>query len=201
MTRLRLTLAAALALSVAACGQPAEAPADAPVTTPAAAAPVAATTLAPADALPAIALEAEGLRLVAQTGSTRPIGFGLAKAETVDILNSVHGSAGKASTNAECGAGPVEFVSWDDGLSALFQDGKFVGWSLDGKTAGKVTTMNGIGIGSTRAELTADFAGVTVEETTLGQEFNAGGLIGVLDGAGPGAKVEVLWAGTSCVFR
>jgi hypothetical protein len=40
-----------------------------------------------------------------------------------------------------------------------------------------------------------------VQESTLGHEFDAGGLFGVLDGSSPGARIDVLWAGASCTFR
>lgn len=197
MTHLRYAVAAVMVLGLAACEKPAEAPAPTPAEAPA--------TPPPADGPivtdgPAISIEGEGLRLVLQTGATRALPFGTGKAQTVEILDRLQGSKGEASRNEECGAGPVDFVQWKNGLSALFQDDKFVGWSLgdDGKG---LTTMNGIGIGSTRAELTAAFAGVTVEESTLGQEFSAGGMSGILNGPGANATVEALWAGVSCVFR
>lgn len=197
MTTFRHAFAAVLVLGLAACGEPAaDAPAPAPKVAPQTPAPV------PADAhAPAIALAPDGIRLVAPGGATRPLDFGMDQAETVVILDRVHGGAGKATTNAECGAGPVDFVQWPDGLSALFQDGKFVGWSVGTGGAKTLTTMNGIGIGSTRSELVAGFSGVTVQETTLGQEFDAGGLYGVLSGPGAGATIDALWAGVSCVFR
>ena len=87
---------------------------------------------------------------------------------------------------------------------ALLQDGRFVGSSLsrgaaDGGNVG-VSTMAGIGIGSTRPELEAAYT-ADIRETTLGQEFAAGDIFGVLDGTGPSARINAMWAGASCNFR
>lgn len=205
MTMFRHALALSAVLVLAACGKPAEEAAAPPAATPAApAAPAAAAAPAtPATAAVAIALDAEGLRLVnTDSGATRLLAFGATRAEAVEILTRAHGGvAGKASRNEECGEGPVDFVAWDDGLSALFQDDRFVGWSVGSGGSEGLTTMSGVGIGSTRAELLSAYGGATIEESTLGQEFNAGELYGILDGAGAAAKIDAIWAGTSCVFR
>ena len=44
-------------------------------------------------------------------------------------------------------------------------------------------------------------AGLGVEQSTLGTEFSAGGLGGVLESGKPAAKVTHLWGGSTCVFR
>lgn len=198
MTMLR-TLAAVLLLGLAACGQPAS-------ETPAAPAePAAAPSSGPAPVAAgqaAVALDAGGLFIVMKdTGSSRMIDFGLPKDQTVAIVTNVAGVPAPESTNRECGAGPVQFVAWPDGLTLLFQEDRFVGWSVDKDGAGRQSTMSGVGVGSTRSDLAAAYSGVQVSETSLGQEFSAGGLYGVLDGADATAKIEVMWAGTSCVFR
>src|SRR3546814_16332062 len=61
-------------------------------------------------------------------------------------------------------------------------------------------TMAGITRGSTRSDLESAYA-AEVGETTLGTEFTAGGLSGLLDGTGPTAYITTLWAGTTCAFR
>lgn len=199
MTVLRNAFAAALLLGLAACGQPASETPAAPVE-PAAAPPPAPAPVAAGQA--AVALDAGGLMIVMKdTGSSRMIDFGLPKAQVVGIVTNVAGAPTPESTNSECGAGPVQFIGYPDGLTLLFQEDRFVGWSLDKDAAGKQSTMSGVGVGSTRADLAAAYSGVQVSETSLGQEFSAGGLYGVLDGPSPAAKIEVMWAGTSCVFR
>ena len=42
-----------------------------------------------------------------------------------------------------------------------------------------------------------------VPDSSLGREFTTegGGLSGMLDGAGDGAKVTALWSGQACIFR
>lgn len=195
--------AAALALLVlAACGQsqPADAPpADAP---PPASAPPPSTPVPAATGKAALSLDPAGLMVViVDTGSTRLIDFGLPKAQVLEILTRVAGAPGPETTNSECGAGPMQFVEFPGGLTLLFQEETFAGWSVDRDSAGKQSTMNGVGVGSTRSELVAAFAGADIEETSLGQEFSAGGLSGLLSGPGADAKIEAMWAGTSCVFR
>ena len=166
--------------------------AEAPTATPAVPAP-------PATAQPALAVEAEGLRLFdPATGSARPIPFGTARTQTLAALAS-RGTP-ETGTNSECGAGPLAYASWPDGLQLWFQDGAFAGWALDDRTAGAIGTAAGIGPDSTRADLDSAYA-ATVDETTLGTEFAAGELFGLLDGAGQGAKITNMWAGVSCNFR
>jgi hypothetical protein len=40
-----------------------------------------------------------------------------------------------------------------------------------------------------------------ISQTSLGTEFDAGGLSGVLSGRGPDARIEGLWAGMACIAR
>ncbi|WP_374274987.1 hypothetical protein [Brevundimonas sp.] len=150
----------------------------------------------------ALALDGEGLRaVILASGSTRLIEFGQAEAEVMRQLETVRGrAADERGTNPECGAGALQFASWDDGLTAWFQDGAFVGWALNGEGGG-ASTMGGLGVGTTRAELDGGPTVVEVEETSLGQEFEAGGVFGILNGTGETARVTNLWGGTSCNFR
>jgi len=139
--------------------------------------------------------------VMTDNGSTRLIDFGLPKAQTLEIITRVAGAPGPETTNAECGAGPMQFVDYPGGLTLLFQNDSFAGWSVGKDSQGRQSTMNGVGVGSTRSQLVAAFTGVTVEETSLGQEFSAAGLSGVLSGPDANATIETMWAGTSCVFR
>lgn len=115
-------------------------------------------------------------------------------------LEVVRGPAGRG-TNADCGAGPVDYANWADGLSLVFQDDRFVGWGLDGRAAGALATANRVGPGMTRRALTNAFGTIGFTQTSLGTEFAAGGVYGVLDGPGPQAKVTDMWAGVSCAAR
>ena len=149
---------------------------------------------------PDIAVEAEGLRLVDEaSGAARPLPFGMPQEQLLALLEGFRGPA-DAGTNPECGAGPVDYAVWADGLTLNFQESRFAGWALDERAAGSHATMSGIGPGSTRRELEAAHE-VAVEQTSLGTEFTAGGIGGVLDGPGPDARITAMWAGVTCVFR
>lgn len=150
----------------------------------------------PAKSAPALALEGEGLRLVdPESGRTRPLAFGASQAEALTAIALAQGAPKDSGRNSDCGEGALDYAVFP-GLTAWFQGGRFVGWS--GVTG--LTTMSGIGKGSTRQALDGAYA-ATVSQTSLGEEFSAGGLSGVLDGAGPSAKIAEMWAGMACLAR
>ena len=192
--------AAAIAVLVAACGGGGG---DAPAPTEARGGEngaSAATANVAASAEPEVQMHSEGLRLGSGSPGEANLAFGAAQSEALARLGSL--GTPRVSTNAECGAGPMEIAEFPNGLSLLFQEGRFVGWSIDGRSENRLTTTAGIGTGgSTRAELEAAYPGATVEESTLGQEFSADGIGGLLGGAGPEARITALWAGTTCMFR
>lgn len=97
---------------------------------------------------------------------------------------------------AECGAGPVRAVTWGAGLTLHFANNDFRGWVA---RSPRFLPVNGIGPGVTRGELEA--RGIALTRTTLGAEFEADGIRGVIEGAGPNAPVDLAWAGLSCFFR
>lgn len=153
----------------------------------------------PAATQPVVAIDGEGLRLVDPTsGRTRPIPFDTARSDTLAAL-APRGSP-DVGTNAECGAGPLAFARYRDGLTLQFQDDRFVGWSLDRTARRTVTTMAGIGPGSTRGDLDGAYA-IMLPDSTLGTEFAAGAMGGLLDGPGRQARITDLWAGVTCLFR
>ena len=148
-------------------------------------------------------LDPEGLRLVEpSSGSTRVLAFGREEDDVIEIVTSLQRGPAERSANSECGGGPLTFATWPDGLSLNFSEGRFSGWSVDDRKAGaeQHTTLTGIGVGSTRAELEEAYD-LHVEETSIGTEFSAGELQGVLDGLGSTAVVTHMWSGTSCIFR
>ena len=195
------------ALILAACQPPAEAPADAPAATVADAPATAPAAPAPASG-PAYA-PTEGL--LASNGVTFPnpggrgtgleVAFGRAEAEVIVTLTQFRGAAPTLSENGECGAGPLKFATWDDGLQLLFQNGAFVGWAAGSQTPRGFRTNSGIGIGSTQAQLRAAHPGVEIAVSSLGPEFGADDVYGLFSGSTPTATVTNLWAGVSCNFR
>ena len=192
-----LALAAVATLAVAACDRSATPAEPAP-----AAAPVekgATTEDGPALAGGGLAIEAEGLRLFDEAGAARAIPFGTPQATTVAaVAASVGGAAPEVTTNAECGAGPVQFAQFSNGLQLLFQNNQFQGWFVD--EAG-MTTVDGMGVGSTRASIQSSRAVEMQDEGTLGDEFDSGGVGGFFSDATPQGAVTSLYAGLTCFFR
>jgi hypothetical protein len=193
----KLTIGAgALLLGLAACdSEPARnesasnsaLPANASASTPAPApAPVAAAP---------VVLEGSGLRIPG--ASPRTLAFDLSEAETIAALTKAFGRPPtERGENSECGGGSMNFAAWEGELTAYFLDERFAGWD----SRGKLKTLEGVGVGSGRAEL-ATLPGFEVEESTLGVEFRSGGLSGILESKAPGARVTQLWGGATCVFR
>jgi hypothetical protein len=144
-------------------------------------------------AKPAVALEADGLRLA----DGRRLAFGAAKDEVVkDLTTAIGKPPTEQSENDECGGGFLDSAGWDGKFYARFDEGKFTGW----EDRGLFQTESGLKVGSPRAQVAA-ITGVAIEESTLGMEFSAGGLGGVLASKAPDAKVTDFWGGATCVAR
>ncbi len=159
------------------------------------------TATAADEAGTALAIDGEGIRLVNRTtGSTRAVHFGSEAQTAIDAVTAARGAPESRSSNDECGAGPTEFVVWDGGFSLLVRNGEFEAWSLSDRAPPAYRTMSGVGIGTPRNELEAAYK-VDVFQSTLGTEFNAGDIFGVLDSDKAHARIVALWAGAACVFR
>ncbi|AJA10498.1 Conserved Putative secreted protein [Sphingopyxis fribergensis] len=194
----------AMVAMLAACNPAADkAPVDADPVAPAmpeakADGPNAATT--------AVSLDGDGLRFVDKnSGKTSLLPFGVPRAQAESALANVAGKEDDRSTNAECGAGSMEFTRYD-AMTLNFQNGKFAGWFLGNEPgAATYSTMSGIGIGTTRAKASESVTIVDLEDSTLGEEFSIGtgdNLIGGMFAApGDAAKIDALFAGTNCFFR
>jgi hypothetical protein len=127
----------------------------------------------------------------------RSLPFGSAKAAAVDALSKALGRPPTAQgANEECGGGGMEYAEWKDEITLWFDRDGFAGWD----EKGRLRTKGGIGLGSARADLNG-LDGLEVGESSLGTEFSAGDLGGILDSSSPEAKVVHLWGGTTCVFR
>ncbi|QAY76936.1 hypothetical protein [Sphingosinicella sp. BN140058] len=174
---IRAVILLAAALSASACGQGKPGNNDG---TSAGSAPAAAATPHGGYTLSGVGIE-PGLR------------FGMALEKARSAADKAFGPSSGQSRNEECGAGPMEFVAYQ-GLQLAFQDGKFVGWSLGGRTP-PLRTAGGLAIGTARDEL----GDLTIdEESSLGPEFSIGEVGGVL---GEDDRVTALWAGLACQFR
>lgn len=159
-----------------------------------------AVTNAAVQTAPMLAVEGEGLRLFNRdSGSARPVPFGTPREAALAAL-AFRGAPAATGSLEECGAGPLDYARWADGLTLYFRDSGLVGWALDGRGKDGPTTASGLGVGSSRAELEAAHD-TKVFDSTLGTEFAAGEIFGVLDGTGPKARIANLWAGASCNMR
>ena len=145
-------------------------------------------------------LDGRGLIFSDSAGARRTLAFGGGAPSAIDAARQVYGDPEKVETLEECGAGPLQ-VSKFAGLTLAAQDGKFVGWWLDGGDKAPLpTTERGIGIGSAREALDAAYS-IDEFESSLGQEFTADGLAGLIEGEGKLGKVTHLWAGATCIMR
>lgn len=155
-----------------------------------------ATKLAP-PVQPKLTLSGKGLLLASPPAPARLIAFGTSREEVMHALG--FRPEPSKSTNSECGAGPIAFATWPDGLNLLFQGGRFQGWSVDAR-ADSLKTAKGAHIGSTRRQLQA-MGPLKLTQSSLGTEFTQAGISGVLGNRAPNGRVKALWAGLSCVFR
>ena len=157
-----------------------------------------------------LALSANALQIINQSnGSTNELGFKMPLKQTIETVEKILKSKSTISINSECGAGPLKMATWDNGLTLLFQDKNkgdwmFVGWAANKAKNPelKLSTMAGIGIGSTRKEMESAYI-IKVAKTSLGYEFStkSDDLFGIFDGADENAKITNLWSGVSCNFR
>ena len=191
---------AALALILAACSPGTEAPAPADAPAAEAAAPGAPVPTQLGEAL----LEADGFMPAnpGGRGTGRKLSFGETDAEVIAFLTRLRGDQPpRRDANAECPAGPLTFADWGDGFQLAFSEGRFAGWTAGEGAPRGFTTVAGIHVGSTLAELRAAHPDVEVREDSLGPEFSAGEIYGTLSGTGNDATVTTMWAGVNCVFR
>ncbi len=149
-----------------------------------------------------IQLAPDGIGYVYPDGRTGRAAFGTGKNISSQMAVAALGEPIGDTVNSECGAGPLEIVDYQGNFSMLYQDGRFVGWTLGGDDS-LLTTASGIGIGSTRSEMADTLVVTMVPESTLGSEFMIGDsqMGGLLNGNDADAIVTDLWAGTTCIFR
>lgn len=192
-----------LSVVLAACGDhPAPQPTS-PAELPRPVAPQSPATPEAAPAGPAtpvakLALDGEGLRVFqVDTGSSSLIAFETPKVELLRRVTALLGkSPEEQGENVDCGA---SYAAWNHGLTTWFMRERFVGWSMR-PASEPLTTASSLQIGSTRGELDAAVS-AKVFRSTLGTEFIAGDIAGLLDSPSALAQITHLWAGSSCVAR
>ncbi len=177
---------------------PAPRPSTAPTSTPSSApttAPPVAPSSGPATAV-RVVLRPDGLGFTGGGSSTSALPFGTVDATVRSAVDRALGEGGELPT-PDCG--PGSSTVQHENLFLLLQNGDFVGWRTGSPG---LTTGDGIGVGSTLADLRAALPGVTVTEGTLGPEWlTKGGLAGFLDGTDESSLVNSLGAGVQCLAR
>jgi len=184
--------------TLAACSSPASETVAAPKETPAV---IAAATAKPAAEAP-VPAAAEAPLTLAPDGllvSGKLIPFGIPRASAELAIGNVQGGQRDKGSSSECGAGTINYTSYKDDLQLTFQDGKFVGWTIN-SAASPLKTAKDIGIGSPRQSLEAAYKDVIVEDSSLGLLFSSGDLVGNLDQDGIEGVVTGIWAGTVCLI-
>jgi hypothetical protein len=151
-------------------------------------------------------LEAGGIGIVVNaSGTIVRFEFGDASLdETLAALVAALGEADEILRRDDCGEGPLEAVTWSSGLATFFADATLAGWTVRPDAVADFATVDGIGRGSTRADLTAAFAELVVTPTTLGVEWSSsptGGISGLLSGDREADVVTTLWSGSTCIAR
>lgn len=156
-----------------------------------------ATTAAAGETL--LVLELEGLGLTtADSGKISHIPFGTEHDGAISAVGVALGDPDHDDAVPDCPAGPADAAQYDDELTLTFQNSSFVGWTIpDGSS---LTTADGIGIGTTVAELEDAYSEVNIDEASIGNIFAAGDLFGLVDTNDDDGKVTALWAGTTCIF-
>lgn len=192
-----ISLAAITALSLSACSAADDqAEAGAPAET-SMLAPSAKSTLAPGS----ISLSSEAVTVNGPEGTTLAMGSPRQAVETE--LASALGEAIRSDSNEECGAGPMQFTYYANGLTVNFIDAKLVGWFVDSDGAqGGIATAENITIGSPIADVTRVYTLEDTSDSTLGDEFYTDeGIGGFFEGADDERTVATLYSGTNCFFR
>ena len=150
-----------------------------------------------------LVLEPGALGFTDDSGSTTRLSFDDTDAEqAVQALTTTLGEPTDEEEGLECGPGQLDVVSWD-GFSTYYLDGALAGWYLQEPQpdAQDLTTAGGVGLGTKLGDVRENYDEVTVDETTIGYEFAAGELSGILTADSDHDTVVVLWSGANCIAR
>lgn len=190
------------ALTLAACSSPASEAAPEPK--PTAAQSSAETVVKPPEpkSNPVVEnpllLAPDGLLAVNRDGQMQLVPFGTERNKAESAVGIALTPPRDRGSSSECGAGTVDYTDFRQGLQMTFQDGKFVGWTINADTS-PLRTAKGIGVGSTRQDLDAAYK-ADVEDSSLGLLWSTGDLVGLLDIDGIDGLVTDVWAGTVCLI-
>lgn len=179
------------AVPLAACGQPAD---GAGGTAPAAdsSAPAAPTATPTLPASQRAMLVADGI--VYRSGDGTPdkkLTFGESEQDATGKLVTITSESTEYFEPDASGCSTTTF----GGAAGYFKGGKFIGFGTSSDT---LKTDKGIGVGSTRAEVTAAYAPEFEVASDGFTTFMSSGFFGSLEGQGEGAKVSGISIGDAC---
>jgi len=137
------------------------------------------------------------LRTDGLTAGAEAFYYAAGQAEVEASLASALGPLIERADNDECGAGPMTFVDFPQGLRVHFQDGKLVGWIVD-ESSDRTKVVGDVQVGALISEAEAADGFAMLAESTLEGEFSLGPAIG---GFVDEKSVTTLYAGTQCFFR
>lgn len=150
-----------------------------------------------------VELTLSGTGLAVSGGEGAILAFGSPRETAEEVVAAILGDAISRQSNEECGAGPMQFSAFAEGLTLNFQDDALVGWFLSDDADGTLATDKGIGLSSVIGDFESAHLASRIEESTLGIEaYSESDGIGALiaDGA-EGETITDMYAGTNCFFR
>lgn len=134
-------------------------------------------------------------------GVTGVLPFGSPSESAILSVSDAFGQPDSGTVSTQC---LTDSVGWGSlSLSIDSVSDTIVGWTVRrSRSEGPVvTTADGLGIGSTVAELRAIYPELIIEETTLGWESIDGPISWLTSGSTDTDIVQAMWAGETCVFR
>lgn len=150
---------------------------------------------------PRVLLTANGV--LADGSDASEVRFAAPQAQTLAAVAPVLGQPRAINEIEDCGgSGPAKAADYG-ALVLFFQGETFIGWEQRSASENPyVGTPGGVNTGSARADLAAALGGnPSIEQTSLGTEFDWQGIYGLLNSDRPDARVERIWGGSNCAMR
>jgi hypothetical protein len=151
-----------------------------------------------------LVLESDGIGLV-RGKAVRHLRFGAEFSVVSSELGTILGTLAR-NDHPSCGQGTLTQLD-AAGFSALFDSSRFVGWTDTGQNRPKLTTLQGVGVGSTLATLRSRYSKVDITEGLLGPQWVAKlgqpgepGIKGLLNGTAARSAVTAMFAGRTCLL-
>ena len=158
----------------------------------------------PGATAPAVTLDPDGFMAFDPVSlESGLVEFGTDRATVIDLLTGAIGEPSASFEDTECGRGLTDSAAWGSfSISIDSATDAVVGWSVNSVGPSPVMlTVDGLGLGSTVADVRAARPDLVFEETTLGWEMYGATGSWVMTGPADADTVGAFWAGETCVFR